>query len=230
MKITGIIQARMGSSRFPSKMSADLFGFPIIDWVIRRSKQSKYITNFFLATSFNKENKFLQQRAKNLDILFYQGSENDVLSRFSEIAKEENSQIIVRICGDNPLICPQQIDRIVELFIKKNPDYAFNHIPALNNNYVDGIGAEVFSIKTLDKILSHSLYKEQKEHVTKYIWDNPDQFEILTLNADKFFRYPNIRLDVDTLQDLNDLKKLIKSKVDIKNKLPENLLVSQVLN
>jgi len=230
MNITGIIQARMGSSRFPSKMSADLFGFPIIDWVIRRSKQSSYITNFFLATSSNKENKFLQQRAKNLDILFFQGSENDVLSRFTEIAKIENSQIIVRICGDNPLICAEHIDKIIDLFIKKNPDYAFNHIPALNNNYVDGIGAEVFSIKTLNKISSYQLLKEQKEHVTKYIWDNPDQFEILTLSADKHFRYPNIRLDVDTHDDLNDLKRLIKNKVDIKNKLPENLLVSQVLN
>ena len=229
MKITAIIQARMGSSRFPSKMSKNLCGYPIIDWVIRRIKKSKHINKIFLATSSNNKNTFLKKRAKSLDISFYEGSEHNVLSRFYEIARNENSEIIIRVCGDNPLICPEHVDKIIELYIEKSADYAFNHIPALENEYVDGIGAEVFSLKTLFKIYYNATTIEQKEHVTKYIWDNIEDFKILTLKAEKKFSYPNIRLDIDTNEDLEYLKKIIKTKTP-KKILPEEVLVCDLLN
>ena len=230
MNITAIIQARMGSSRFPAKMSEDLFGYPIIDWVIRRLKKSKYPNKIFLATSTSSKNLFLKERAKALDISFYEGSENDVLSRFYKIAKNENSDVIVRICGDNPFICFEHVDKIIELFIEKFPDYAFNHIPALDNKYVDGIGAEVFSARTLNTLKEKSITPMQKEHVTKYIWENVDDFEILTLKADKKISYPQISLDVDTINDLIYLKKLVRAKLKIKKSKPEDIIVSEILN
>ena len=45
----------MGSTRFPDKMAADLFNYPIIDWVIRRSLKSKKIDKLIIATSNNSE-------------------------------------------------------------------------------------------------------------------------------------------------------------------------------
>ena len=64
-KIIGIIQARMGSERLPNKMSLNLDGFPIIEWVISRIKQSKLIDKFVLATSLSKENDYLIEISKN---------------------------------------------------------------------------------------------------------------------------------------------------------------------
>ena len=45
MKIIGIIQARMGSTRLPNKVMMHFNGFPIIDWVVKRSRKSKTIKN-----------------------------------------------------------------------------------------------------------------------------------------------------------------------------------------
>ena len=95
----------MRSSRLPGKMSYKLGGYPIIDWVIRRSLKSNLVDNIILATSINPENDYLIKRAHLHGIDTYRGSENNVLSRFVEVAKREHADIIVRICADNPFIC-----------------------------------------------------------------------------------------------------------------------------
>jgi len=211
----------MGSTRLPNKMSLDLGGFPIIDWVITRSKRSKLIDKFILATSSSIENDYLIEVSNKHMIESYRGSENNVLSRFLEIALKENADIVVRICADNPLIDWDEIDRIIEYFLTHNFDYAFNHIPALDNNYVDGVGAEVISSKSLYKIGNMNLDANYLEHVTKFIWNNKKLFNIGILKAPLELSFPTIRLDVDTKEDLlfliNNLKnyKLYKSPVDL---------------
>ena len=155
-KIIGIIQARMGSKRLPKKMSYYLGDYPIIDWVIQRSKKSKLIQKCVLATSTRTENDYLVERANKYSIDNYRGSEDNVLSRFVEIVNKENADVIVRICADNPFIDPDEIDRLLDNFLIYKPDYAFNHIPAMGNNYADGFGAEIFSSKVLNIISKKS--------------------------------------------------------------------------
>ena len=227
-KVIGIIQARMGSTRFPGKMSADLGGYPIIDWVIRRSKQSKLIHKLVLATSTKTENDYLVERAKKYSINTYRGSENNVLSRFVEVADEEDAGVIVRICADNPFICGSEIDRIVALFLKKKPDYAFNHIPAMGNNYVDGIGAEVISSRTLNKIAAETKNPNHLEHVTKFVWDHFNNFTIQTIKAPVGLNYPEISLDVDTPEDLEYLDNHLDDRI-IERTIPESFDVKILL-
>jgi len=217
----------MGSKRFPGKMAIDLCGYPIIEWVIRRCQKSNLINNIVLATSIKKENDYLIDKAKLYGIKYYRGSEKNVLSRFIAIAKRESADIIVRICADNPLVCPTEIDRIIESFLINKPDYAFNHIPKLGNKYVNGVGVEVLSIGTLMNLNAHVTLKEHKEHVTKYIWDNFDQFSINTLKALKNLQYPEIRLDIDTKSDFAYMSSLIRKNQSWK--YPEDVFVPKIL-
>jgi spore coat polysaccharide biosynthesis protein SpsF len=217
----------MGSSRFPGKMSADLGGFPIIDWVLRRSKKSNLVDKFILATSTKTEDDFLIKKANDYMIGSYRGSENNVLSRFVEVANDENADIIVRICADNPFICGNEIDRVISLFLEKMPDYAFNHIPAMGNNYVDGIGAEVFTYDTLTTIAKNTENDSQLEHVTKYIWDNKKNFDIQIINAPVELANPEVGLDVDTKEDLSCLNNILEKH---KNWIfPEDVCVKDIL-
>ena len=87
--VIGIIQARMGSTRLKHKMSMKLCGFALIDWIIRRCKQSKLIDKFFIATSNNIENKFLVKKAEEFKINSFVGKENNVLSRFISISEKK---------------------------------------------------------------------------------------------------------------------------------------------
>ena len=50
-RVVALVQARMGSSRFPGKMLAPLGGAPILEWVLTRVKGSKYLDQVVLATS-----------------------------------------------------------------------------------------------------------------------------------------------------------------------------------
>ena len=62
--ITAIIQARMGSTRFPGKMMEKLAGRPLIWHVINQVKKSKLVDSVVLATSIDEKNKALVEEAK----------------------------------------------------------------------------------------------------------------------------------------------------------------------
>ena len=215
MKIIGIIQARMGSKRFPEKMSANLGNHSIIDWVLIRSKKAKSINKLVLATSVLSENDYLVNQSKSFSIPAYRGSEDNVLSRFVEISKKENADIIVRICADNPFIDPIEIDRLINFFKLNDCEYSFNHQNRLNSGYADGFGAEIFSSNLLYHINAQLLNKSHCEHVTKYIWDNKALFNIKPLKSPKKINYPKYKFDIDTYQDKKTLDKLVSGGVSI---------------
>ena len=53
--------------------------------------------------------------------------------------------------------------------------------------------------------------KLQREHITKYIWDNKKKFKILSLKAPKKLAYPNFKFDVNTISELNYLNEFAKN-------------------
>ena len=62
-KVVAIIQARMGSSRLPGKMGMDLYGMPVIDWVLKRTKLARRLHEIVLATSKKGKMTFLKMPA-----------------------------------------------------------------------------------------------------------------------------------------------------------------------
>lgn len=209
-KTVGMIQARMGSQRFPGKMLAPLGEHPLLEWILVRVRKSLALDEIVLLTSEAPENDALQGLAEHHGVRCFRGSENNVLSRFVTAAKETQADLIVRICGDNPFISPEEVDRVVNFYKFTRPDYAFNHIPALNNQYADGFGAEVFSKEVLGDLEAYAQSPDHTEHVTKFIWENPYTFDIRTLKAPHDIAYKE-RFDIDTPEDLKKLQPLATS-------------------
>jgi glutamate-1-semialdehyde 2,1-aminomutase len=147
MKTTIIIQARMGSSRFPGKVMKKINGIPMIGLIVKRLKKSKKCERIVVATSKNKKNKNLVKYLKKNHIPVFLGSEDDVLSRYFKAASKYKSKTIVRITGDCPLADPNIVDHFVSEFEKKNYDYISNFEPW---TYPDGLDVEVFSYKLLN--------------------------------------------------------------------------------
>jgi len=204
--MTGIIiQARMGSRRFPDKMMALLHGIPIIEWVIRRTKRAKLADMVILATSIHKENDILEVKAHELGIEVFRGSEDDVLERFALAANTFQLETIVRVCADNPLVCPDELDKLIYFYREQHPDYAFNIIPKLDNRYPDGLGGEIVSNKILQELHQTVVLKEEREHFFNHIWNNAKHFTIATFKADAAIAHPEIRLDVNNHNDLDYL-------------------------
>jgi len=235
-KTVAIIQARMGSKRFPGKMMAKLGSQPIIEWIFNRVKMSSKLDDIVLATTNLQEDAVLVNYADNYGINVYRGSELNVLKRFADAAKIYEANIIIRICADNPFIDPNEIDRLIKYYNTNSCDYAFNHQNKINSKYADGFGAEIFSVDVLKQILEKAISKENKEHVTQYIWENQETFNIEAVYAPEELSYPNLRFDVDTEDDLLLMSMLVDDGIDIDSSASEiitryNLLIdNKILN
>ena len=217
-----IIQSRMGSQRLPGKMTCKIGNYRLIDWVIRRLKKSKSIHKIILATSNKKKDIVFKSISKRLKIDFFAGKELDVLGRFVDSVQNIEKGNIVRICADNPFIDPVQIDLLISFYLKNKFDYVCNHQNRLNSLYADGFGAEILSLDLLRKVNMLAVDKKSREHVTLYIWKNKKKFKIHSLKANKNIAYPYLKFDIDTLEDLKEIRKLVdKYRININTKAQE---------
>jgi spore coat polysaccharide biosynthesis protein SpsF len=201
----------MGSKRLPGKSMKNLYGKPLLYYVIQRVKKSTTLDVIVLAIPNTTENDVLENLAKKLGIKVFRGSEDDVLSRYVNAARIYRADIIVRVSADNPLTAPEEIDRIVAHHLKTNADYSFNGVPQMDNNYPDGLGAEVMKFSVLEKIDKLAKEPRYREHVTPYLWDHYNTFHIETIQATPEIAGSDIKLDIDTMEDFRHLESLIKA-------------------
>ena len=190
----------MGSSRLPNKMMLHLNGYPIIEWVYRRVIQSKKIDQIVFALPVSNQDDVLALYLSQIGATVFRGSELDVVSRYYAVAREYNATEIVRICADNPLICPKEIDFLIEKFYEIECDYAYNHIPK-NNTYPDGLGAEICHMDLVKTINIKASTPEHREHLFNYMWDNKEGYRIFTFNPKSEISHPELKFDIDTLED-----------------------------
>jgi spore coat polysaccharide biosynthesis protein SpsF len=215
MKTVAIIQARMGSSRLPGKMLMDLCGYPIMHWVLSRVKSAGKADKVVLATTTLPRDDALVNLAEELQVSVWRGSEENVLSRFIEAGRDAQADVFVRVCADNPFVAPEEIDRLIDFYqasLEQGEDlerlYAFNHIPAMNNRYPDGLGAEILALPLLEQIAQQTESDYDREHVTVYLWKHPEDYNIRPVPAPLEIAYPQVKMDVDTHEDLNCLRQL----------------------
>jgi spore coat polysaccharide biosynthesis protein SpsF len=143
--------------------------------------------------------------ACNVPIFF--GSVDDVLDRFYQAARKFNFSNVVRITADCPVIDPVIIDKTIDKFGAANYDYVSN---CITRTFPEGMSVEVFTFEALEKCWKESVWLSEREHVTPYIWKNPDVFNIAELLNEKG-NQSHIRLTVDFPSDLKVIKKVYKS-------------------
>lgn len=200
-----IIQARLGSTRFPKKIIKLIQQKPIIWHVINRLKTIPKIDKIVLATTIKKEDSVLIKIAKQNNIDYFQGKTNNVLNRYYECAKKFDADVIIRITSDCPLIDPKLIQKMLNFYLNHNCDYLSN---TLKPTFPDGLDVEIFSFETLKKAHKLSNLKSELEHVTPYIKKNPKKFQLF--NYENKTDLSNIRLTVDETKDLILIRYIFK--------------------
>ena len=110
----GIVQARMGSTRFPGKSLTSLWGpMALLELVLTRVNRARSLDLVVLATSDQPGDDALAPVAEALGVPVFRGDEQDVLRRFCGAVERYPAEAVVRICGDNPLVDPAEVDRLV---------------------------------------------------------------------------------------------------------------------
>ena len=114
-----IIQARMGSSRCPGKTLAPLKGIPLLQWLIKQIANIETIDKIIIATTDRAEDESIVRLCESLDVDVFQGSENDVLSRYYHCSVLHGLTTVIRITGDCVFITPTLLPKFFS-FIKNN--------------------------------------------------------------------------------------------------------------
>ncbi|MBV4416553.1 cytidylyltransferase domain-containing protein [Clostridium tyrobutyricum] len=209
--IVCIVQARIGSTRLPGKVLKKICGKTVLEHDIDRLKRVKNIDKIVIATTTLEKDNAIVEEAKKLNITYFRGSEEDVLSRYYYAAKENNADIIVRVTSDCPLIDSEITARTIDFYLSNDYDY-------VSNTYVQtfprGLDTEVFSFYFLKKAFKETTKKIYREHVTSYFWKNPEKFLIGCYRNQ--VDYSKYRLTLDTEQDFK-LIKVIYEKLYYKN-------------
>lgn len=208
-KVGIIIQARMGSTRLPGKVLKKIDDKKtVLELLIKRMKLCKSVDEIIIATTPDEKNSLIIDLAKKQDISDFIGSETNVLERFYEAAKHFNLDIIVRITSDCPFTDPKIIDDMIHFYLSSNYDYIRNVDG--KTNFPIGVDVEIFSFKILEKIYQLAESEEEKEHVTKYILNHPEQYSIVSYNDRSIKLIYNLRLTVDYEEDLLVCRKVFK--------------------
>ena len=218
-----IVQARMNSSRLRGKVLKKIGPLTCIELLLKRLSKSKLINKIIVATSTNPQDNILYNKLSDMGIECFRGEEQNVLKRFVDLLRNTNATNIIRITGDCPLIDPLLVDKIIKAFLERNVDYGSNVNPP---TFPDGMDVEIFKMKTLIKTFKSAKTKYEKEHVTTYIQRNKKiKKENLYNNED----LSKIRLTLDTAQDYNKIKSLLK-KVGNKNLFTLSQIIDIVKN
>ena len=209
MKIVAIVQARMGSTRLPEKVMLDITGHSMIEILLKRLLRSKKIDQVILATSTSPNNARLISEAERLGIKFFQGSEDNVLSRFIVAAKKYNADLIVRITGDCPLVDSVLLDKMLRYFSLNNIDYLTNGFPP---TFPDGMDIEIFTLKSLIESDKQDKSEYNREHVTPFIRES-GMFKVKNFSiedADLDCDFSSLRITVDEKADLEVVREIFE--------------------
>ncbi len=215
-KIAIIVQARFGSKRLPSKISKKLKGKSLLFRIVQRLTKSKLADKIIVVMPNKKRERSISKSITFKKVKFFFGPEKNVLKRYYLACVKYNIDTIVRFPGDNAIPDPEEIDRIISFYCKFNkPFFASNIQSFYNNNYPDGIGAEVFSFKHLNELIKKKLSSKKKEHVHLNFFNykkekviNSRWCKVRTIRCPRKKSFKNVRLDINYNKDYQFIKNI----------------------
>lgn len=213
MKVICIIQARVGSTRLPRKILKKICGKTVLEHDIDRLKRVRNISGIMIATTTLEKDNAIVEESDRLNVKYYRGSEEDVLSRYYYAAKESNADIVVRVTSDCPLIDSEVTEKIIQYYLENSEkyDYVSNTI---DRTYPRGLDTEVFSFKSLEKAFNEATSQRDREHVTPYIWGNCNLFRLS--QHKNYVDYSELRWTLDTIEDFQLINNIYTNLYSLK--------------
>lgn len=206
-----ITQARVNSTRLPGKILKEIGGKTLLEIHLERIKKCKKASDIIVATTVEKGDNIIYEKAVEWGFMVSRGSESDVLDRFYQAVKDKNADWIVRVTSDCPLIDPELVDKVIVFAQENQVDYCSN---VLIENYPDGQDVEVFKFSALEKAWKNANLASEREHVTPYIRNNSDfnnGIEFSALNFECEGNFSHIRMTVDEIRDFELIKILVEN-------------------
>jgi len=190
-----VLQARLGSTRLPGKAMRRLQGYTILERCLLRLLAG-HTAPVILATTTRREDDVLVREAERCGVSSVRGSKDDVLARFALAASLLQPRYIVRATADNPAVDIDAPGRVLALLRAHAADYVVEHdLPC--GGAVEGIRTDAL-LDAVDR--TNAPY--DREHVTPFVKDPANGYRVLDGQAPERVRRPDLRLSIDTPDDL----------------------------
>ena len=198
-----VIQARMGSTRLPGKVLADLGGRPLLGLQLARLERLAD-AEIVVATSDLPGDDPVAALADECGVACVRGPEADVLSRIALAVATHPSEEVVRLTADCPLTDPGLVEAVLALRRATDADYAGN---TLIRTFPDGLDVEVMTATTFATVDRDATEPLDREHVTRFVLRHPERFRSANLRSPRALAAE--RWTVDTSEDLDRVRAIV---------------------
>jgi len=189
------ITARMESKRLPGKVLMSLHGRPLLARLIERLDKTNLPIMVCTGDGLNNP---IMEFCHQHEVPCYRGDEKDVMTRLLIGAYIGNYENIVRVTADNPLTDPDILTLLVKLHLQNKNDYTYIDGPP------SGTKCEVINVEALRKLRERIQDPELQENMTPALKTMDKVQKVLCPSE----WYSNERLTVDTLEDLQKVRKI----------------------
>lgn len=197
--VVAVIQARMGSSRLPGKVLAQIAGRPLLWHIVHRLRQCRLVDSIAVATSIDTRDDALEAFCVQENIACVRGSLDNVLDRYRQAAEQTGAKTLLRVTGDSPLIDPGFADYLIAGMGEQGGD----HVQLAPGACCAHGGVDVFSRRALDWLVIHAANDPvAREHVTSWFKLHPEAVKTVALPEYVPLAAEHARLSVDTADDL----------------------------
>lgn len=203
-EIVVVIQARMGSSRLPGKVLADLGGEPMLRFMLARLEQLPW--RRIVATSELVSDDQVAEQAAAASVAVVRGSETDVLSRYIAALDSYPAAHLVRLTADCPLVDASIVRGTLETHLSSDAAYTSNVLP---RTFPKGLDVEIVSADALRTAQKDARDAPEREHVTPFLYRHPERFKLANHWCERDLG--DERWTVDTADDLEFVRQVVAS-------------------
>ncbi len=204
MRTVVVIQARMGSTRLPGKVLADLGGMPVLEWVVRACRAARRVDGVVVATTTATLDDSVVEECARLGVAVVRGSEDDVLSRYRLALSEHPADAVVRITADCPFTDPALVDAVVGAW---EADPSLDYVSTvLVRTLPHGLDVELVTADALERVDARAT-GHHRVHVTSGVYGAPEEFAVMGLVFAP--DATDLRVTLDTPDDLEALRAVV---------------------
>jgi glutamate-1-semialdehyde 2,1-aminomutase len=166
-RIIAIVQARLGSTRYPNKILQPINGQPALHLQIRRLQQTNLLHNIILAIPDLPGDDPLVDHARQLDIPYTRGHPTDLLHRYHHTLQTHPADHVVRITSDCPLNDPTTLNHTITTHLNNPTGWTQN-----DTTYPAGISYQICPTPILTQTHHTTTDPYDREHVFPAILRN----------------------------------------------------------
>jgi spore coat polysaccharide biosynthesis protein SpsF len=210
-RVVAIVQARMGSTRLPSKSLAPLAGRPLAVCVADRVARAARVHEVAIATTTEPADDELMTTAAAYGLRATRGPVDDIAGRLQGAAAALDADYLVRVWGDCPLVDPAAIDDLVALCVDGGHAFAANGVLG-HRTFPPGLDAEVYRRDALDEIVGGTTDARYREFPVEYVLAHRDRLPASFLQT--FADFSDLHLTVDYPEDLEAVRRIYEALGD----------------